>query len=107
MMQIEYELDADEHGVFDGRALARMMIEHAFGLLIPYVEACPACADQLFTVIANEVLAQAHKDGLIGILFAPVGEPGSTQQQIAQDLHLAAALEATRALLQRASHGCH
>ena len=107
MLQLEYDVTADEHGVFDGRVLARMMIAHAFDLLVPYVEACPACADQLFSLIANEVLAQAHADGLSGILLVPIGAPGSAERADAQERHLAAAAETTRALLQTGGHTHH
>jgi hypothetical protein len=31
-------------------------------LLVPYVKACPACADALFSVIANRTIEELHQE---------------------------------------------
>jgi len=42
-MRLEFTIrvEPDEHGVFDGRELARQLIGNAYRLLVPYVRACP------------------------------------------------------------------
>ena len=62
LMQLEYTIYKDEYGIFDGRDLARDLINDAVKLLLPYAKGCPACTDDLFSVIANEVLAQTHSE---------------------------------------------
>ena len=63
MLQLTYEITPDGEGMFDGRELARLLIEDAFKALTPYAALCPACSDALFTRIANEVLAAQHREG--------------------------------------------
>ena len=60
-LELKFDVKADEHGVFDGRELAQELIGTAYRLLAPYVHACPACTDTLFTVIANRVIDQLHQ----------------------------------------------
>ena len=62
MLQLEYDLTPDEHGVVDGRALARLLIADAYKALAPYAALCPACADGLFAHIANDVIAVQHEE---------------------------------------------
>jgi hypothetical protein len=52
-LEFTYHVEPDENGVFDGRELARQLIGNAYRLLVPYVKACPACTDSLFSAIAN------------------------------------------------------
>jgi hypothetical protein len=61
-LEFTYRVEPDEHGVCDGRELARQMIGNAYRLLVPYVNACPACADKLFGVIANRTIEELHQD---------------------------------------------
>ena len=90
-LELSFETTRDEHGVFDGRALAEHMIWTAYQLLTPYVNHCPACADNLFTVIANKAIEKAPRDSEghpSGSLYA-TGE-GEVRQK-AEAAHLEAA----------------
>lgn len=62
-IELSYDIEPDEHGVYDGREVARQLIASAFQALTPYVESCPACSDDLFGAIANEVIAGLHDQG--------------------------------------------
>lgn len=59
-MQIELIFDVvpDEFGVIDGRKLAQELISAAYQILVPYVRGCPACADNLFSGIANQAIEE-------------------------------------------------
>jgi hypothetical protein len=61
-LEFTYNVEPDEHGVFDGRELARQLIGNAYRLLVPYVRACPACADNLFSAIANRTIEELHQE---------------------------------------------
>jgi hypothetical protein len=52
-LEFTIRVEPDENGVFDGREMARQLIGNAYRLLVPYVSACPACSDNLFSAIAN------------------------------------------------------
>jgi hypothetical protein len=91
-----YNIEPDEHGVFDGHRLARQLIIDAYRLLMPYVNACPACSDALFTVTANEAIAQIHEDEVTGYVMAA----GASAEQKAA--HFEEAKARTKELLARA-----
>ena len=84
-LELTYTVEPDEHGVIDGRDLARQMIGNAYRLLVPYVSACPACADNLFTAIANQALDAMHEDarakGKLAGFFYSVRPPGPERDQ--------------------------
>jgi hypothetical protein len=105
-MTIEFTFDVtpDENGVFDGRELARKFIGSACHLLVPYVSACPACCDNLFSAIANGVIEELHREGrergkLEGFFMTTGDDP--EQRTAAQKAHLAAAREETVELLRK------
>lgn len=54
-LAMDYEVAVDET-VIDGRQLAVQLIVDAWKLLIPYTKECPACAEKMFTVLANDAL---------------------------------------------------
>jgi hypothetical protein len=81
MVEINFTVEKDANGVFNGLDLARDMIAKAYQLLAAYVDGCPACADDLFTVLANqEMLAlhrqQAETGAVPTLLLAAGGEAG-------------------------------
>ena len=105
-MQLEftYAVTPDEHGAVDGRDLARQLIGNAYRLLVPYVAACPACADNLFTAIANQTIEAIHDDtrakgNKLAGFFYSVRPPGPERDQGEKD-HLEAAEDETIALLR-------
>ncbi len=106
MLQISFNIAPKEDGVIDGRELARGLIENAFELLVPYVDGCPACADALFTVLANEALAAAHATGReTGSLPSNcmVMPKDGVNPEEAMTRHLRASTETTQALLEKAA----
>jgi hypothetical protein len=66
-LQLDFAITPDEDGVFDGRDLARGLVQAAYRLLVPYTHACPACTDAMFSAVANdaisEMLAEAKPTG--------------------------------------------
>lgn len=62
-IEFTFKVEPDENGIFDGRELARHFVGSAYRLLVPYVSACPACTDNLFSAIANGVIDQLHREG--------------------------------------------
>jgi len=66
-------IEPDEHGVFDGREMARQLIGNAYRVLVPYVSGCPACTDNLFGVIANRTIEEIHQP-----TTRKAAKPGST-----------------------------
>ena len=107
MLEMTFDIEPDEHGVFDGRELARQLIRSAYCYLTPYVDACPACADNLFSVIANEVIEELHQVGrkegqLRGGLFTNHSDLSS--RTAAQKAHMEAAEGETRRLLGNTTH---
>jgi hypothetical protein len=104
-LEFTYRVDADEHGVFDGRELARQLIGNAYRLLVPYVAACPACADNLFGVIANRTIEELHQEArdkgkLAGFFMS--SRTGKERDE-GEKAHLAAARDATVELLREAT----
>lgn len=69
MIELGYVSDRDEYGVHDGRDLARQLITDAYKLLVPYVNACPECAEGLLAAIAKQVTEAVRKDGMPSIVL--------------------------------------
>jgi len=99
-LELKFDVKADEHGVFDGRELAGQLIGTAYRLLAPYVQACPACTDTLFTVIANRAIDQLHqqKEKALSGGFYYMGK-GEDREE-GERAHLEAAHDGTLALLR-------
>lgn len=99
MLQLSYEIQPDEHGVYDGKELARELIMDAYRLLAPYVNACPDCADNLFSVIANEAIEEIHRqknNGKVpGIVMAlpSAGDEAKRAHYLAEEASTIALLE--------------
>ena len=78
--------EPDEFGICDGRDLARVLIAHAFSLIVPYARGCPDCANMLFCAIANETMAELHEEaqeegGLLCALFS-IHVPGPQRSRL-------------------------
>jgi len=102
-IEFTFAVEPDEHGIFDGRELARKFIGSAYHLLVPYVSACPACADNLFSAIANGVIEELHQEGrdrgkLEGFFMSRRTGPERDEGETA---HLAAARAETVELLRK------
>jgi hypothetical protein len=69
VIELGYISERDEYGVHDGRELARQLIADAYRLLVPYVNACPVCADNLFLAISSQVADKLRKDGMPSIVL--------------------------------------
>ena len=95
-----FAVEVDEERVVDGRKHAATLIHQAYRLLMPYVGDCPGCADQLFGVIANQVIDQVHEAGDPGVLLHLGGED---ERGAAQFAHLEREGFNTASLLRRNS----
>jgi hypothetical protein len=69
MIELGYESDPDEFGIHDGRKLARQLIADAYRLLIPYVNACPTCAEELLRALSGQVAKEVGEKGMTSIVF--------------------------------------
>lgn len=99
MLQLEYDLEPDEHGVFDGREIARHLIGTAYRLVATYTGGCPSCTDKLISAIANQVIEGIWQDlKPDGSLRSAVITAGDAPED-AYRAHLAAAEASTRAML--------
>ena len=105
-LEFTIRVEPDQHGVFDGREMARQLIGNAYRLLVPYVRACPACSDNLFSAIANKTIEDIHQadreegKGLAGsIMSTRTGE----ERTAGEKAHLDAATAATMQLLREAT----
>jgi len=109
VVELEFDVSADEDGVISGLELARKMIRDAYKLLVPYVNACPACADSLFGAMANAEIAALHKQRgqkapLPSIILSRL--PDGPEKDAAIRRHLAAH-KARISLLIEPAHGEH
>jgi hypothetical protein len=108
-IQIQFTTRPDATGVVSGMELAREMIADAYRLLAPYAGVCPACADDLFTYIANEEIENLHAErretGVFPTLVLTVGETDEARRE-RFDAHLEAQRAAVSDLLakQRRMH---
>jgi hypothetical protein len=104
-LEFTYDVAPDEHGIFDGRELARQFIGNAYRLLVPYVAACPACADNLFSAIANRTIEELHQEardkGKLAGFF--MSTRTGTERDQGEKAHLEAARDATIELLREAT----
>jgi hypothetical protein len=105
-LEFTIRVEPDEHGVFDGREMARQLIGNAYRLLVPYVKACPACSDNLFSAIANKTIEDIHQadredgKGLAGsIMSTRTGE----ERAAGEKAHFEEATAATIQLLREAT----
>ena len=109
-IQIQFTTGPDANGVVSGMDLAREMIMDAYRLLAPYAGVCPACADDLFTCIANEAIENLHArrraTGIFPTMVLTVGETAETRRE-RFDAHLEAQRPTVRDLLakQRRTNG--
>jgi hypothetical protein len=99
VIELGYVSDRDEYGIHDGRDLARQLIADAYKLLVPYVNACPVCADNLFTAIAGQVTEAVRREGMPSIVLWDT-RPG-LDKPTAAAAHLRAAGARTSELLAR------
>lgn len=108
-LEFTIRVEPDEHGVFDGREMARQLIGNAYRLLVPYVNACPACTDNLFGVIANCTIEEIHQaDREEGRLAGSIMSTRTGEERTAgEKAHLEAATAATMQLLREAGAAAH
>jgi hypothetical protein len=104
-LEFTIRVEPDEHGVFDGREMARQLIGNAYRLLVPYVRACPACTDSLFSAIANRTIEEIHQaDREEGKLAGQIMSTRTGEERTAgEKAHLEAATAATLELLREAT----
>ena len=110
MLEMRYDIDPDEDGIFDGRDIARQLIKDAYELLATYAGEtpeqgnCPACADELFSVVANQEIAALHRLGKkIGRLPARSMLIARDEAQAVKDIenHVKATAAKTHDLLRK------
>ena len=99
-LELSFPIAPDGHGVFDGRELARYLIASAYRALVPYVDGCPACTDNLFSVLANGVIEDLQKNGLTDCNLMTTLDPDLPTRAEAEAAHLKATEETTRAMLE-------
>jgi hypothetical protein len=103
-LQLDFAITPDENGVFDGRDLARGLVQTAYRLLVPYTRACPACTDAMFSAVANdaisEILAQPK---LTGTMMVNGDDPGHRRFL----KHMGATHAITESLLQKGGVQVH
>ena len=103
-LQLDFAITPDENGVFDGRDLARGLVQTAYRLLVPYTRACPACTDAMFSAVANdgisEILAEAK---LTGTMMVNGDDPGHRRFL----KHMEATHGKTESLLQKGGVQLH
>lgn len=112
MLQFEYNIDPDENAVFDGREIAKGLIRDAFRFLIPYAQGCPACADNLFSALANAAISEEHEHKKTGefldravVFFDPRLE--ETARADAWEAHIEATKPTTVELLRSGDQHNH
>ncbi|MCJ2015870.1 hypothetical protein MKK84_00245 [Methylobacterium sp. E-065] len=105
--ELAWNIEPDERGVIDGRELARELIAAAYRALVPYVDACPACADNLFGVIANKAIDDVQRDGYAGAGLYVVPHPAQLSQADAEAAHLQSSRETTHAMLEGIDYHWH
>lgn len=98
-----FAVEVDEDRVVDGRRHAATLIHQAYRLLMPYVGDCPGCADQLFGVVANQIIEQIHEAGDPGVLLHLGPQEERTAAQLA---HLEREEFNTASMLSR-NAACH
>jgi hypothetical protein len=103
-LQLDFAITADENGVFDGRDLARGLVQTAYRLLVPYTRACPACTDAMFSAVANDGIAEILAEPeLTGTMMVKSDDPG--QQRFLK--HMEATHGKTESLLQKGGVKIH
>lgn len=104
MLELIFDVEPDTYGVIDGRELASALVQTAYALLTPYVEACPACADDLFSAVANTAIQLMHQeDNLPSRTMCVAEDPDGARWR----KHLASTQALTNALLGASSPTVH
>lgn len=102
-LELKFDVKPDTHGVIDGRELAKQLVSAAYRCLTPYVKGCPACADNLFSVLANAAIEEIHRErDKTGRMPGGLYQFGDGGIQA----HFDGTVEITRALLEKAG-GAH
>jgi hypothetical protein len=77
-LQLDFAITPDENGVFDGRDLARGLVQMAYRLLVPYTHPCPACTDAMFSAVANDAISEILAEPkLTGTTMVDGDDPGN------------------------------
>lgn len=98
MLSLEFDVTPDRHQAFNGLEIAEGLIGAAIRYLIPYARSCPACVDALFSVLANQQLANAHAEDFRRGTYLALGKDEKTRAQ-AFEAHLAAMENTVRQLI--------
>lgn len=102
MLELSYPIDPDENEVFDGLELSQMMIQNAACLILPYVNGCRGCLDEMFIKLANRILDDLHRrienGEKVGFSFS--AKPEGPERTAAVAAHVADGAEIVRALLE-------
>jgi hypothetical protein len=69
MIELGYVSEHDEYGIHDGRKLARQLIADAYKMLIPYANACPHCAEDLFAAVSGQAIEAIRREGMQSIVL--------------------------------------
>jgi hypothetical protein len=88
MLQLDFDVKPDENGAINGVELAGQLLGYAGMLLAPYTNNCPACTDDLFSVLANQALERLHEGFKAGQVFSTVLVVGEGDQQEISSAHL-------------------
>ena len=103
-LQLDFAITPDENGVFDGRDLARGLVQTAYRLLVPYTHACPACTDAMFSAVANDAISEILAEPkLTGTMMVNGDDPG--HQRFLK--HMEATHGKTESLLQKGGVQLH
>lgn len=99
MLSLEFDITPDRHQAFNGLEIAEGLIGAAIRYLIPYAQGCHGCVDEIFSVLANQQLANAHAEDLRTGRFLALGEDEKAQHQ-AFEAHLAEMEKTVRQLIE-------
>ena len=77
--------------------MARALIGDAYRLLLPNVNSCPACGDNLFSVLANGAIEEIHQSRDLNGNVMAVGQ--GPEREPAMRAHFEGAVDGTRQLL--------
>jgi len=103
-LQLDFAITPDENGVFDGRDLARGLVQTAYRLLVPYTHACPACTDAMFSAVANDAISEILAEPkLTGTMMVNGDDPGD--QRFLK--HMEATHDKTASLLEKGGVQVH
>lgn len=105
MLELGFDISPDANGIIDGRELAHTLIGMAYALLAPYVNVCPACADAIFSTVANSAIEELQREagGIPGKIMNTEDDADGARWR----KHVAETKALTKALLGTGSKAVH